>query len=81
MNIKEGEVPVGIVITERDFNLLCQGFIMGFEISFEGWNGETFKEFQRPILESPIFRAKMEEAIMAFLLTGRTTGEKDVTIN
>lgn len=75
------EVPVGMIITERDFNLLCQGFIMGFEASFDGWNGESFKAFNRPLIESDIFRAKMEEAIMSFILTGRTQGEKDVTFN
>jgi hypothetical protein len=76
------DIPNTVVeIDQKTFNILCQGFILGFEISMDGWNGESFKAFDRPLIDSEIFRAKMEEAIMTYLLTGKTKEERNHVIN
>lgn len=53
---------------QEDYHLLQEGFKAGFAASFDGWNGQVFKEFNRSFLESEIFCAKMEEALLPILL-------------
>jgi len=45
----------------------CNGFCQGFLSSFQGFNGETFKEASRPLMESENFRNNMAAAFSSFL--------------
>jgi hypothetical protein len=42
-------------MTKEEKKAFRLGFAAGFSISFDGWNGQVFKEFNRPFTESDEF--------------------------
>lgn len=45
----------GDIMTKEEKKAFRLGFAAGFSISFDGWNGQVFKEFDRPYTESDEF--------------------------
>lgn len=51
---------------DMEATAFCNGFTQGFLSSFQGFNGEIFKEAQRPVMDSENFRKNMAEAFFAY---------------
>lgn len=63
-------IQVDLQISEHEKKAFEAGFRAGFSISFDGWNGQVFNEFNRPLEESKEFmnllnklRAHFEEQV------------------
>ena len=47
--------------------IFTNGFLAGFKISIDGWNGETFAAFDRPMMESELFMESLGKALKNFM--------------
>ena len=50
-------------LTKRERQIFEVAFKLGFNISFDGWNGSSFRDFNRRLEESDIFINTMQKEI------------------
>jgi hypothetical protein len=54
-------------VFNEEATAFCNGFAQGFLVSFDGWNGQTFKEFDRQVVESEIFMERMKQGYINYM--------------
>jgi hypothetical protein len=56
-------MTIELVLSESEKKAFLAGFSAGFSASFDGWNGEVFKEFNRPFIESENYEKNVKQAL------------------
>ena len=54
---------IELILSESEKKAFLAGFSAGFSVSFDGWNGQVFKEFDRPFEESENYIKDVEKAL------------------